>query len=155
MSRSSVFLAFAKYISIFALLSIFAISLTGCGDDSFTGDGSGQTNDPDPSNTPGGTTPPTPTTEVYFGIAGAGSSFLDGVLDNGITGSLSAYGSTTITGYLIDESGESYTSPITFTFTSDCVEAGTASIDSPRTSVNGVVIATYRAEGCAGTDTIR
>ncbi|MGD8568239.1 MAG: Ig-like domain-containing protein [Gammaproteobacteria bacterium] len=154
MSRSAVSLASSKFVFIIALLSILAISLSGCGEDSFTGDGNPNP-DPNPNNTPGGgTTPPTTGAAVYFGIAGANSSFLDGVLDVGVTGPLSARGTTTITGYLIDDLGNTYTTPKTFNFSSRCVANGTASIDTPVTSVNGVVRATYRAEGCVGTDTI-
>lgn len=152
MSRSAVSLASSKFVCIIALLSVLAVSLGGCGEDSFTTNGNANP-DPNPNNTPT-TPPPTTGTSVSFGIAGANSSFLNGVLDVGVTGALSARGTTTITGYLIDNQGNSYTGVKTFNFTSRCVADGTASIDTPVTSVNGVVRATYRAEGCVGTDTI-
>lgn len=154
MSRSAKSTATGKFSLFIALLSVLTIFISGCGEDSFTtGDGSTQPNGSNP-NSPGTGTPTTPSTDVYVGIAGAGSSFLKGVLDVGIAGPLSARGSTTITGFLIDGNDNAYTSPVTFDFTSTCVANGTASIDSPVTSVNGVIRSTYHAEGCAGSDVI-
>jgi hypothetical protein len=161
MSRSIVSLAFLKHILIISLLILFATSISGCGEDSFTtGDTDGTTQPgtqqgPGGTPTPGTTPPPTPTpTNVYVGVT-SGTTFFNGVLDVGVSAPLSARGTTTVTGYLVDEDGNPYTVPVTFNFTSDCVQADTASIDSPVTSVNGVVEATYRAEGCVGEDTVR
>ena len=158
MSRSFTSLALPKYLFLIFLFSFVVTSLTGCGEDAFTTDeppsSQNDPNTPDPVNAPGaGTTPPTTTTNVFFGV-GSGTNFIQGVLDVGVTAPLSARGTTTITGYLIDDNGDPYTSPVAFEFTSTCVANGTASVDSPVTSVNGVVRSTYRAEGCSGPDVI-
>jgi len=155
MSRSAVHLALPKYLVLIFLFSFTVSSLTGCsGEDAFTTDGS-TNNTQDPNNSPGTGTPPPPSTAtaVYLGT-GAGTNFRQGVLNVGITTPLSANGSTTITGMIADENGNPYTSPVQIEFTSTCIENGTASIESPMTSFNGMVQSTYRAEGCAGTDVI-
>lgn len=156
MSRSIISFGLSKYLILIFLLSFISFSLTGCGEDAFTTDEPpADTQDPI-NNSPGtGTTTPTPTTTtiVYIGT-GAGANFQQGVLNVGVTTPLSARGSTTITGNLVDGDLEPYTSPVQFEFTSTCVQNGTATIDSPVTSVNGLVQSTYRAEGCTGTDVI-
>jgi hypothetical protein len=155
MSRSVVSLTLSKYLFLIFFLTFIAISLSGCGEDAFTTDEPpADPQSPGTINAPGtGTTPPTTTTNVFFGV-GSGTNFIQGVLDVGVTAPLSARGTTTITGYLIDDNGDPYTSPVEFEFTSTCIGNGSASIDSPVTSVNGVVRSTYRAEGCSGSDVI-
>lgn len=50
--------------------------------------------------------------------------------------------------------GSPYTFPLEVEFTSNCVKASTATIDSNVVSVGGIALATYKAQGCKGNDTI-
>ncbi|MGB5445466.1 MAG: hypothetical protein WBM99_08160, partial [Psychromonas sp.] len=68
--------------------------------------------------------------------------------------SISAGGTTVVSVDIVDESYDLYTSPVAVTFTSNCVDAGTATISSPVTSSNGTASSTYLAQGCVGDDPI-
>ncbi len=84
----------------------------------------------------------------------AGSSFTPGSLKIEDS-TISAIGTTTVTAYLVDQDDQPITSGIGYiTFSSDCVEAETASITSLAIVSSGSASATYTAEGCAGADTV-
>ncbi len=85
--------------------------------------------------------------------SGSGAAFSDGQLALG-TATLSAGGTTGITASVVDANGDLFTPPITINFDSRCTAEGLAAIDSAVTTVNGAAAATYRAEGCEGSDTI-
>ncbi|MCG7922162.1 MAG: hypothetical protein N0C81_10800 [Candidatus Thiodiazotropha lotti] len=85
---------------------------------------------------------------------GSSSSFEAGELNVAVS-SLSAGGQTSVRGTLADLSGNLYQEKATVTFTTDCVASGLAEIDSSVETEDGVVTATYIAQGCSGTDTIR
>ncbi|MCG7869447.1 MAG: hypothetical protein JAZ16_08950, partial [Candidatus Thiodiazotropha taylori] len=85
---------------------------------------------------------------------GSGSSFQAGELDVAVA-SLSAGGQTSVRATLADVSGNLYQQSATVTFTTDCVASGLATIDSSVDTDDGIVTATYVAQGCSGTDNIR
>ncbi|GGI76007.1 beta strand repeat-containing protein [Shewanella gelidii] len=71
------------------------------------------------------------------------------------TETLPAGGSTIVNVTVLDPDGFVETSqPFTLEFTSQCVAAGTAFIDSPVVTNAGRGFTTYRAAGCEGADTI-
>lgn len=72
----------------------------------------------------------------------------------GITTPLPPGGSTGITVTLKDASGALFMTPVDVSFTSNFATAGTATLVSPVTTVNGVASSTYTAAGGVGTDTI-
>jgi len=84
---------------------------------------------------------------------GSGTTFTENVLALGVT-ALSAGGTTSVNARLIDDSNAAYIEPVAVTFTSSCVAASKASLDSPVTTINGVVNSTYLALGCVGSDVI-
>ncbi|MBW9270941.1 MAG: Ig-like domain-containing protein, partial [Candidatus Thiodiazotropha sp. (ex. Lucinisca nassula)] len=85
---------------------------------------------------------------------GSGSSFEIGELNIAVT-SLSAGGQTSVRATLADVEGNLYQDSATVTFTTDCLASGLATIDSSVNTSDGVVTATYVAQGCSGSDTIR
>jgi hypothetical protein len=87
--------------------------------------------------------------------SGLGSSFKSAILDIQVT-NLSAGGSTGVTVTLVDANNNNalYTQAVTVSFTSNCVAAGTATIDSSVSTSTGIANATYTAAGCSGSDTI-
>lgn len=94
------------------------------------------------------------TTTVNIGN-GSGSGFQPNALGIAVP-SLSAGGSTSVTVSIVRQDGTLYTSPVSLTFNSPCVAAGTAAIQpsaSP-TTTTGQATVTYVARGCSGTDTI-
>ncbi len=86
---------------------------------------------------------------------GSGASFVQGVLRIA-TPSLSAGGTTSVAANLVNADGSLYTQPVTVSFNSPCVAAGTAQIQpgAAATTSSGLVTVTYAARGCSGTDTI-
>lgn len=90
---------------------------------------------------------------ILFG-SGSGTSFVDGTLALGLS-TLAAGGTTLITATIVDDSNALVSQSYDVTFTSECVEDDLAEIDTTITASNGTAIATYRANGCVGTDTIR
>ncbi len=97
----------------------------------------------------------TTTTTVDMGN-GTGSNFVSGVIDIGGITSLSAGGTLTATVSIVDTSNNNaaYTSPVTVSFSSTCVSAGSATMDAVVTTVNGIASSTYLAQGCTGNDVI-
>ncbi|WP_303906410.1 Ig-like domain-containing protein [Thiohalomonas denitrificans] len=85
--------------------------------------------------------------------SGTGDLFTSGELELGVT-SLSAGGQTSVTATIVDSSGVAYTEPVDVTFVSDCSGQGTATLESPISTVGGYATSTYKATGCEGTDTI-
>jgi len=66
---------------------------------------------------------------------------------------LSANGTTSV---MVDvfSGGALVTTPVAVSFSSNCTLAGTATISSPVTTVNGTATATYTDQGCGAVDTI-
>ena len=95
------------------------------------------------------------TAKVELG-SGSDTSFQDAVLAIQTKGTLSAGGSTQVTATVVDanKSNALYTQPVTVSFTSNCVSAGTATITQSVTTSTGTAIATYKAQGCQGADPI-
>ncbi len=95
------------------------------------------------------------TTTVDIG-SGSGTSFVPKAIDLGGVSVLSAGGTVTATVNIVETSNNNalYTTPVDVTFTSTCVAAGQAVMDSPITTANGSASSTYRAAGCVGSDTI-
>ncbi|MBT2969014.1 MAG: Ig-like domain-containing protein [Candidatus Thiodiazotropha sp. (ex Ctena orbiculata)] len=91
--------------------------------------------------------------DIFIG-SGSGADFSAGTLDIAVT-SLAAGGQTTVTATLADSTGNLFQDPASVSFNTDCFSTSLASIDTPVDSVGGVVTATYVAEGCSGTDSIR
>ncbi|TLX46161.1 hypothetical protein C1E24_15475 [Pseudoalteromonas phenolica] len=77
----------------------------------------------------------------------------DGLLEG--VSELKAGGSTIITATLRDkETGDLILTPTDVTFSSVCAASNETELDSLVKSSNGIATATYRANGCVGTDTI-
>jgi hypothetical protein len=66
---------------------------------------------------------------------------------------LSAFGTTSVT-VTVTSGGVAITAPQVVTFSSTCAGSGKAVLTSSVTTVNGVATASYRDNGCAGTDLI-
>jgi len=67
---------------------------------------------------------------------------------------LAASATTSITVDILDVDGNTFNTPIEVDFTSNCVVAGTSTIDTKVSTVNGQAVATYEAKGCQGDDLI-
>lgn len=90
---------------------------------------------------------------IYLGN-GSGSSFEIGELNVAVA-SLSAGGQTSVRATLADLEGNLYQDVASVAFSTDCLASGLATIDTTVDTTDGVVTATYIAQGCSGTDTIR
>lgn len=66
---------------------------------------------------------------------------------------LSAFGTTSVS-VTVSSGGTPITTPQAVTFSSTCAGSGTAFLTTSTTTVNGVATASYRDNGCAGTDVI-
>ena len=66
---------------------------------------------------------------------------------------LSAFGTTSLS-VTVSSGGVPITSPQTVTFSSTCSGSGTAVLTSSASTVNGIATASYRDNGCAGSDVI-
>ena len=84
---------------------------------------------------------------------GSGTPFVEDVAELTLD-TISAGGTTVVSVDIVDENGDLYTSPVDVAFTSNCVNADTATISSPVTSSNGTASSTYLARGCVGDDPI-
>ena len=95
------------------------------------------------------------TTTLDMG-SGSGVSFVADAIDLGGVTTLSAGGTVVASVNIVETSNSNalYTSPNNVTFTSTCTQAGSATMDSPVTTVNGTASSTYLAAGCAGTDVL-
>lgn len=138
----------ARVVTPFILM--FLLAACGGGDAETPWDDSGSTTDGT-----GETIDDVGTNQATIFIGnGSGSAFEPGELNIAVT-SLSAGGQTSVRATLADVEGNLYQSSATVTFTTDCLASGLASIDSSVDTVDGVVTATYIAQGCSGSDTIR
>ena len=95
------------------------------------------------------------TTTIDMGH-GTGTDFVPDVISIWPDTTLSAGGTLTASINIVETSKANapYTPPVDIVFESPCIEAMTATIDSPVTTSNGAASSTYRADGCVGTDTI-
>ncbi len=84
---------------------------------------------------------------------GSGTPFIENVAELTLD-TISAGGTTVVSVDIVDENGDLYTSPVDVAFTSNCVNAGTATISSPVISSKGKASSTYLAQGCVGDDPI-
>ncbi len=85
--------------------------------------------------------------------AGFGPNFINNELEIGIGETIiSAGGSTSVTAYIVNSTGELVTDAMNITFSSPCISANNASITGGNivTSVNGRADANYVSKGCAG-----
>jgi hypothetical protein len=106
-----------------------------------------------PSSTSGGT--PTPVTGETSLSVGAAAVTLTNLKSSVATGSkLSAYATTTFT-VTVNVDGKLATQQIAVGFSSDCVNAGKATISATAVSSGGVATATYADKGCGQTDYVR
>jgi hypothetical protein len=87
---------------------------------------------------------------------GTGGAFVADVVNLGGVTSLAAGGTVTATVNLVEASNNNsaYTTPVTVSFSSGCVLAGTATMDATVVTTAGVASSTYLAQGCTGADTI-
>lgn len=84
---------------------------------------------------------------------GSGNPFTENVAEIG-TAQISAGGTTTVSVTIIDDTGAVFLEPVDVNFSSACTTAGTSTMSSPVTTVNGVASSTYLAQGCVGDDGI-
>jgi len=124
-------------------------SISGCGDDAFTGDSDGAATSTTSSTSGAGTDDGT-TVEIG---SGTGASFSAGTL-NIAANSLAAGGATTISVTLQQSTGVLYTDSASITFSSGCTAQGLATLDATVTTTTGVAVSNYAATGCSGSDTI-
>lgn len=88
-------------------------------------------------------------------FSGSGGAFVEGVLDTS-TEQLAAGGTATVTAALADANDNPVTSPsVNIGFTSACSENNLSVIDASIATFQGTAEATYRADGCIGSDLIR
>ena len=88
-------------------------------------------------------------------FSGPGGAFVEGVLDTS-TEQLAAGGTATVTAALADANDNPVTSPsVNIGFASACSENNLSVIDASIATFQGTAEATYRADGCIGSDLIR
>lgn len=69
---------------------------------------------------------------------------------------LSSKGQTSVSVSIVNTADISpYLETVSVSFTSDCVEQGLATINSPIATTTGIALSTYTADGCVGRDTIK
>lgn len=92
----------------------------------------------------------------YFTIGAVDEDSIDIQVTDSLGGAtLPAGGSTVIQVEVFQEDGVTpYSESLSIEFSSSCSDAGTAIIDSPVNTVNGVGNTTYTAAGCVGTDLV-
>lgn len=132
------------------LVAASMLGLGGCG-----GGGSDGFGDDGGSGGGGGGGGGSTTTELRAGQLAETGAFTLGTLAVTST-ALAAGGQTGLRVDIVEASGARTTQPVTVTLTSDCVASGLSTI-TPATvdTTSGRADATYVAQGCAGTDTIR
>jgi len=91
-----------------------------------------------------------------FNIGAIDENGIDIQVADGLNGAPLAAGSSTVIEMQVFEGDgiTPYPIPLDIELSSSCISAGTALIDSPVTTTNGVAHATYTAAGCVGTDTV-
>ena len=157
MQLSTNVLSFARTARLAILTGVLALAACSGGGDAegggFLGAGGGTGGGATGGGGTGGGGTGTGTGTVTLGAIISGA-FSAGEVAIGV-GTLSPGGTTTAVVNLVDSAGAPVAEEYTVSFSSDCVADGTASIDSPVTTVNGQATAEYTAEGCAGSDEIR
>ena len=90
--------------------------------------------------------------DIRLGYFDENNSFVEGVIELSIADkSISAGGTLGLSVDLVDENGDLIVLPIPVTFTSNCVQNGSASIDESVLSINGSASSTFADISCAGT----
>ena len=90
--------------------------------------------------------------DIRLGYFDESNSFIEGKIELSIASkSISAGGTLGLSVDLVDESGDLIVTPIPVTFTSNCVQNGSASIDESVLSINGTANSTFADISCAGT----
>ena len=85
-------------------------------------------------------------------VIGAANISLSNPLLLGLS-TLSAFGTTSVTATVLND-GALYTTPLGVSFSSPCASNGKAVLTPTVTTINGLAIASYLDNGCAGPDTI-
>lgn len=89
---------------------------------------------------------------IRLGYFDESNSFVEGSIELSIASkSISAGGTLGLSVDLVDESGDLIVTPVPVTFTSTCVQNGSASIDESVLSINGTANSTFADINCAGT----
>jgi hypothetical protein len=90
--------------------------------------------------------------DIRLGYFDSTNTFIEGKIALSITDSnISAGGTLGLSVDLVDESGNLIVTPIPVTFTSNCVQNLTATIDESVLSINGTANSTFEDISCAGT----
>ena len=90
--------------------------------------------------------------EVRLGYFDENNSFVEGKIELTIdTNTISAGGTLGLSVDVVDENDNLIITPIPVTFTSNCVQNGSASIDESVLSINGTARSTFADIDCAGT----
>lgn len=90
--------------------------------------------------------------DVRLGYFDENNSFIEGVIELSIDSkNISAGGTLGLSVDLVNESGGLIVTPIPVSFTSNCVQNGSASIDESVLSINGTASSTFADINCAGT----
>ena len=88
---------------------------------------------------------------VRLGYFDATDTFVEGEIALSIDGStISAGGTLGLSVDVVDENSDLIVTPVTVTFTSNCVENGNATIDESVLSINGTASSTFEDIDCAG-----
>lgn len=85
--------------------------------------------------------------------SGFGDEFSEGQLVAGLS-AVSAGGTVSISAAVVNPDNSAFRSPLNIAFSSPCVQQQLATIDQQVSSVEGLATATYRADGCVGSDTV-
>ena len=147
-----------KVMNVLAVLFclVFIVACGGGGSSNFSDGDSTPTNTSDDPTSDADDTPTDPgdvTVQLGSMVEGV---FTEGKLVLGLEDGqeLAAEASTTVTVTLVTADGELYTEPVDVYFTSDFATDGDVVLTDMVTSENGVAVATYRAKGGEGKDTI-
>ena len=88
-----------------------------------------------------------------FDATSKGVIGVNGTTDGAVT--LSPAGTASLSVSVFDDEDNLFTTPLTINFTSSCASSGDAEIDTGVQTINGRASATYKATGCATTDSIQ
>lgn len=90
--------------------------------------------------------------DIRLGYFDSENNFIEGKIELSIAEkNISAGGTLGLSVDLVDESGNLIVTPIPVTFTSNCVQNSTATIDESVLSINGTASSTFEDISCAGT----
>ncbi|MCB1877057.1 MAG: hypothetical protein KDH88_13870 [Chromatiales bacterium] len=84
---------------------------------------------------------------------GSGSPFVNRSMTVTVS-PVSSGGTSNVSVSMVDQNLQPFLTPVQVNFTSNCAQQNLAVLDSSVFTVNGTATATYRANGCIGTDTI-